>query len=100
MKHQEQIHFNESQLNYNIKIVKKLKLAMQISTDEKFYKFWFEQLTEPENKELSKIEVFNKVNNLYKDTFGTDQGLYTNYNAFMSKMDKISTKHKIRNDIN
>lgn len=72
-----------------IRIAKRLEIAEQLVTDDKFYKYWFKQLSVPENRDITSIDVFNKVNDLYKDLFKTDQGRYINYQDFRNTIETI-----------
>ena len=65
-------------------IKNKFEIAQQLVTHDKFYKYWFEQLSKPENKLKTKTEVFNQVNDLYIQIFKTNKGRYSSYKSFMN----------------
>ena len=69
-------------------ISKRLKIGVQLNTDQKLYTYWFKQLINPVNRDLSVIDVFNKVNNLYKETFNYNQGRYKSFDEFMNTTKK------------
>lgn len=61
----------------------KLELAQKLHTPEGFFMYWFESLAAPENSDLSKTEVFDKVNSLYKSIFNTKYNKYSSYKSFL-----------------
>jgi len=66
--------------------IDRLELAQQLNSPQSFYRYWFEQLTAPENRDITSIEVFNKVNNLYQDIFKVDGGRFKSYKDFQNTM--------------
>ena len=66
-----------------------IEIAQQLVTHDKFYKFWFEQLSKPENREKTKTEVFHQVNDLYIKIFNTKKGRYSSYRSFMNTITRM-----------
>ena len=62
----------------------KFEIAQQLVTHDKFFKYWFEQLSKPENSLKTKTEIFNMVNDLYMQIFKTNKGRYSSYKSFMN----------------
>ena len=78
---------NNLSVKYEI-IKNKFEIAQQLVTNEKFYTYWFEQLSKPENRLKTKTEVFNQVNDLYMEIFKTNKGRYSCYKSFMNTVSK------------
>ena len=67
-----------------------LELAIQLHTKEGFYQYWFEQLSKRENREKTKEQVFEYVNNLYKEVFKMEKGRYSSYTSFLIIVKRLS----------
>jgi len=67
-----------------------LKIAYRINTHESFYSYWLQQLTDPKNRHLSKIQIFDEANALYKKIFKTKKGKYSSYNSFQRKLSYLN----------
>jgi len=61
----------------------------KLLTDVGFYQFWFEQLGAPENKDKTKKEVFEQVNDLFCEVFQSDHGRFNSYRGFRIAVDEL-----------
>ncbi len=61
-------------------------MELELNSTMKFYKYWFDQLTDQKNRNKTKFDVFNDVNNLYSYMYKTAKGKYNNYDSFMNEL--------------
>ena len=66
----------------------KLEIAQQLVTTDGFHQYWFESLALPENRNKTKAQIFEQVNDLYKEVFNKKIGKYSNYRSFMITIKK------------
>jgi len=66
-----------------------LELAQQLHTNDGFYQYWFEQLSKRENREKTKEQVFEFVNDLYKEVFKVKKGRFSGYTSFLNMVKRI-----------
>ena len=66
----------------------KMELCKKMAWVDNFYAYWFDQLSKPENKEKTKIEVFNDVNNMFSEFSKSGSKRFVNYNAFRNELNK------------
>jgi len=68
---------------------KRIEMALQLNTHDRFYSYWFEQLSKPENSKKTKTQIFEEVNDLYREIFNTDKGKYSSYNSFQTVVSRL-----------
>ena len=82
-------------LEVEFEVVKaRLEIAQELVTNQGFYKLWFEQLASPHNKDKTKLEVFEKVNNLYQKVFNLNNGRYSSYDSFSKIVKRLRLNDK------
>ena len=61
-------------------------MELELNTTRKFYKYWFNQLISIDNRNKTKIDVFNDVNNLYSYIYRTKKGKFDNFKSFIKEL--------------
>ena len=72
---------------------RKLELARQLITHDGFYNYWFQCLAAPEFEGKTKPEIFDIVNDKYREVFNQRSGKYSNYKSF-----QVVSRRTIKNN--